>query len=136
MRAGSVANISLPTERYDVRAEPEVSDDLRQLAVIDERLVDAAISRMSELRDNPWAGDDLWERYNLRPIKDCRKLRFDVEGWPGKPRYRIVYRNEPIDGAPGLVRVWAVGPRDDLVAYARAAARITRTEVRKRRRSG
>ena len=90
---------------------------------------------MSELRDNPWAGDDLWERYKLRPVERCRKLRFDVPGWRGKPRYRIVYRNEPIDGAPGLVRVWAAGPRSGLVAYARAATRITRAEATRRRRA-
>lgn len=125
----------MPTDRYRVAAEPEVSADLRGLAAVDERLVDVAISKMSELRENPWAGDDLWERYNLRPIRDCRKLRFDLPDWKGKPRYRIVYRNEPLDGAPGLVRVWAVGPRDDLAAYARAAARITRAEASKRRRT-
>jgi hypothetical protein len=125
----------LPSERYRVRAEPEVGADLRKLAEVDEQLVDRAIELMSELRDNPWLGDDLWERYNMRPIKDCRKLRFDAPGWDGKPRYRIVYRNEPLDGAPGLVRVWAVGPRDELVAYSRATARITRSEAQSRRRS-
>lgn len=124
----------MPSERYRVAAEPEVGDDLRDLTAVDEGLVDAAIARMGELRDNPWAGDDLCERYNLRAVKDCRKLRFDVDGWKGKPRYRIVYHNEPLGGAPGLVRVWAVGPREGLVAYARAAARITRSEASKRRR--
>ena len=124
----------MPTERYSVRAEPEVSDDVRELSKVDERLVDAAISLMGELRDDPWLGDDLWERYNMRAIKDCRKLRFDVLDWPGKPRYRIVYRNEPLDGAPGLVRVWAIGSRANLVAYARAVTRITRAEVQERRR--
>ncbi len=124
----------MPSERYRVAAEPEVTDDLRELAAEDEALVDAAIARMSELRDNPWAGDDLWERYNLRAVKDCRKLRFDVAERKGKPRYRIVYRNEPLDGAPGLVRVWSVGPREGLVAYARAATRLTRAEASKRRR--
>ncbi len=122
-------------ERYQVSAEPEVSDDLRALASVDERLLDIAISRMGELRDNPWVGDELWERYNLRPIKNCRKLRFDVPDWRGKPRYRIVYRNEPIDGAPGLVRVWAVGAREDLVAYARATSRIARAEASRRHRT-
>lgn len=124
----------MPTERYSVQAEPAVSDDLRELAKVDEQLVDLAISLMGELPNNPWFGDDLWERYNLRPVKDCRKLRFDVPSREGRPRYRIVYRNEPLDGAPGLVRVWAIGPREDLVAYARAAARITRAEAEQRRR--
>jgi hypothetical protein len=124
----------LPTERYRVSAEPEVSDDLRELAAIDEGLIDLAITLMAGLRDNPWQGDDLWGRYNLRAIKECRKLYFDLGSWRGKPRFRIVYRNEPIDGAPGLVRIWAVGPRQDLIAYARAATRITRAEARKHRR--
>lgn len=124
----------MPSERYRVAAEPEVSEDLRGLATLDEELVSAAISLMAELRDNPWQGDDLWERYNLRAIKDCRKLYFDLPGWKGKPRFRIVYRNEPLDGAPGLVRIWAVGPRENLIAYARAATRITRAEASKHRR--
>lgn len=125
----------MPTERYEVRAEPRVSDDLHELARVDKRLVDRAIGLMGELRDDPWAGEDLRERYNMRPIKDCRKLRFDVPDRDGKPRYRVVYRNEPLDGAPGLVRIWAVGPRDDLVAYTRATARIARSEAQGRRRA-
>jgi hypothetical protein len=123
----------LPTERYQVKAEPQVSEDLAELAAIDERLVDGAIALLVSLRDDPWIGEDMWERYNMRPLANCRKIRFDVPDWDGKPRYRIVYRNEPLDGAPGLVRVWAIGPRDKLIAYARATARISRDEAQKRR---
>lgn len=121
-------------EQYDVRAEPEVSQDLGDLAAVDPRLVDRAIELMIQLRDDPWPGEDLWERYNMQPIRECRKLRFDVPDWKGKPRFRIVYRNEPLDGAPGLVRVWSVGPRDELIAYARATARISREAASRRRR--
>jgi hypothetical protein len=123
----------LPSEPYRVAAEPAVSDDLRELAAVDEELVDVAIRLMLALRDDPWAGEDLRERYNLRAIKDCRKLRFDLPNWKGKPRYRLVYRNEPLDGAPGLVRVWSIGPRDNLIAYGRAATRITRAAAREHR---
>ena len=123
----------MPSEQYRVATEPQVSDDLRELAAVDEELVDVAIRLMLALRDDPWAGEDLRERYNLRAIKDCRKLRFDLPGWKGKPRFRLVYRNEPLDGAPGLVRVWSLGPRNDLIAYGRAAARITREAARERR---
>ena len=125
----------MPSERYEVRAEPDVSVDLRELATEDERLVDAALVLMVRLRNDPWLGEDLWERYNMKPIKDCRKLRFDLDDWQGKPRYRIVYRNEPLDGAPGLVRIWSVGPREDLVAYARAVTRTTRQSARRRPRT-
>ena len=123
----------MPSESYRVAAEPEVSEDLHQLAAVDNQLVEVALRLMIRLRDDPWAGDDLWERYNLRAIKDCRKLRFDLPDWHGKPRFRLVYRNEPIDGAPGLVRVWSVGPREQLIAYGRAAARITHAQARERR---
>lgn len=123
----------MPSEQYRVAAEPGVSDDLRELAAVDEALVDVAIRLMLTLRDDPWAGEDLRERYNLGAIKDCRKLRFDLPDRKGKPRFRLVYRNEPLDGAPGLVRVWSIGPRDNLIAYGRAAARITRDTARERR---
>lgn len=121
-------------ERYQVRAEPEVSHDLAELSTVDEKLVDRAIKLLTELQVDPWLGEDLWERYDMRPLRGCRKLRFDVVGWTGEPRYRIVYRNEPLDGAPGLVRVWAIAPRDRLIAYARASARITREQAQGLRR--
>ena len=79
-------------------------------------------------------GEELRERYSLRSLIDRRRIAFDRPDWGAKPRFQLVYRNEPSDGAPGLVRVWAVGPRGRLVAYARAAARITRERARPRRR--
>ena len=117
---------------YDVRVEPEVDADVAELVEEDKEAARAALSLMLALRDDPWLGDDLRERYNLRPLKDCRWIRFDREGWQGRRRYRLVYRNEPEDGAPSVVRVWSVGPRAKLVAYARAAARMTRSASRER----
>ena len=125
----------MPSEPYRVAAEPAVSDDLRELAAVDEELVDVAIRLMLALRDDPWAGEDLRERYNLRAIKDCRKLRFDLPNWKGKPRYRLVYRNEPEDGAPEIVRLLAVGTRESLAAYRSAATRLG-NESRGRRKRG
>jgi len=118
----------------NVGVEPQVRADLAALGSEDERLVEIAVRLMLELRDNPWLGHALWERYNLRPLEGCRSIRFDVPDRRGKPRYRLVYRNEPGDGAPALVRVWSVGPRESLVAYARAAARVSRERARRRRR--
>lgn len=120
---------------YEVKAEPEVRADLEALAATDPELVHVAIALMLQLRSDPWRGGDLRERYNLRPLSDCRRIAFDLPAWEGKPRFRLVYRNEPADGAPGLVRIWAVGPREDLIAYARSAARISRQRARSRRRT-
>lgn len=59
-----------------------------------------------------------------RILLGCRKIRFDAHGWHGKPRYRLVYRNEPADGAPHQVVVLAIGRRDRMIAYAKAAGRL------------
>jgi len=122
--------------RVGVRAEPEIVQDLAELVADDREVARAAITLMLALRENPWLGERLRRRANLRRIEDCRRIRFDREGWDGKPRYRLVYRNEPEDGAPAVARIWAVGPRARLAAYARAAARMARAEARERRRPG
>lgn len=121
-------------EEYDVRAEPEVTDDFRELEKIDSRLIDEAIRLMVKLRTDPWLGEELRERFNVRAIADCRKIKFDVPDWPDKPRYRLVYRNDPSDTAVGRIRIWSVGPREKLVAYARANTRVLRENVKRRRR--
>ena len=73
------------------------------------------------------------ERFNLRILADCRRIRFDRPDWTEKPRYRLVYRNEPSDGAPAVARIIAVGSREALAAYRTAAARLG-SEPRNRRR--
>lgn len=70
-----------------------------------------------------------------RVLRGCRKIRFDEPGWKGKPRYRFVYRNEPVDGAPATVVVLAIGRRDRMIAYAIAARRV-RERVTEEGRSG
>ncbi len=79
-----------------------MSDDLEELARTDPDLVKAAIALMLELRRDPWLGGELRERYNLRLLEGCRRIAFDLPAWEGKPGFRLVYRNEPEDGAPGL----------------------------------
>lgn len=117
----------------EVKAEPEVSHDLAELEQIDAHLPGVAVRLMLALREDPWLGDDPRERYNLKPLANCRRLKFDLPGWRGKPRFRLVYRDEPSDGSVALVRVWAVGPRKGFVVYTRAAARASREEARRRR---
>ena len=64
-------------------------------------------------------------------VRGLRRVAFDVPGWEAKPRYRIVYRNEPDDAVVEIVAVIAVGRRERLVAYQQAAPRL-RAERRRR----
>jgi hypothetical protein len=109
-----------------------VTEDLA--AIADPLLVDAAVRLAAELRENPWLGERMRERYNLRVLGECRRVSFDRPDWPDKPRYRLVYRDEPSDGAPGLVRIIAVGSRERLAAYRAAAVRIGSERRRQQRR--
>lgn len=56
-------------------------------------------------------------------LADCRRIRFDIEAHRGKPRFRLIYRNEPTDGAPGRCVWLAVGPRGGLRAHRKAVRR-------------
>ena len=33
-------------------------------------------------------------------LSNCRRVRFDIPTHKAKPRFRLIYRNEPTDGAP------------------------------------
>jgi hypothetical protein len=101
---------------------PEVLAEAQAL----EEDVRRAIARLVvELHANPWLGEPMDDR-PPRVLEGCRKVRFDVEGRRGKPRYRLVYRNEPSDGAVGVMAVLAIGERRNMIAYAKAAGRLTR----------
>jgi hypothetical protein len=60
-------------------------------------------------------------------LASCRRIRFDIPAHKGKPRFRIIYRNEPSDGAPAECRWLAVAPRASLHAHRRATQRLRRT---------
>jgi len=119
---------------YNVTWHPDVSIDLRELD--DDKLQLVALTRMLALREDAYLGTELRERYNMRGLERCRSIKFDLEDWKGKPRYRLVYENQPSDGAPNEVRVHAVGPREDLRAYAAALTRQTADKKTPRRRRG
>ena len=72
---------------------------------------------------NPHHGELMGDK-PPRVLKGCRKVRFDEPGWKGKPRYRFVYRNEPDDGASAKSLILAIGRRDRMIAYAKAARRV------------
>ncbi len=109
---------------YQVVVLPGARSDLRELAELDREVARSALSLTLELRENPWLGDEMRARQGLEELKHCRRIRFDRDNWEGKPRYRLIYRNEPSDGAPHIVAVLAAAERENLGAYRRAKPRI------------
>lgn len=75
-----------------------------------------------ECKGNPYIGELMGP--GLHPeLADCRRVRFDVPTHKGKPRFRLIYRNEPADGAPAKCRWLTVAPRAGLKAHRRAQRR-------------
>lgn len=110
---------SSPEAEHKVEALVEATADANQL---DETLKREVARIVVELHCNPHHGELMGDK-PPRVLKGCRKVRFDEPGWRGK-RYRFVYRNEPTDGAPATSVVLAVGRRDRMIAYAKAARRV------------
>jgi hypothetical protein len=107
-------------ERHIVEALKEATTDANGL---DETLKREVARIVVELHGNPHYGELMGDK-PPRVLKGCRKVRFDEAGWKRKPRYRFVYRNEPSDGAPAVSVVLAIGRRDRMIAYAKAARRV------------
>jgi hypothetical protein len=107
---------------YEVDVLHEVkNEDIPALP--SQELKRAAAELLRQLYFDPRIGEPMRERFNLAVLRDCRKVAFDEPGWTKKPRYRFVFRNEPDDAAVGRTTVLSIGPRKDLAAYRRAAAR-------------
>lgn len=109
-----------PEAKHKVEALAEATVDANQL---DEVLKRQVAHIVVELHGNPHYGELMGDK-PPRVLKGCRKIRFDEPDWRGKPRYRFVYRNEPTDGAPATSVVLAIGRRDRMIAYAKAARRV------------
>ena len=108
---------------------PEVQEDANRL---DQDLRLAVADLIVSLHENPWIGELMDDRWPEN-LEGSRKVRFDKAGWEGKPRYRLVYRNEPSDGAVGTMLVLAIERRQNMIAYARASSRLAKREAAKRR---
>jgi hypothetical protein len=115
-----------PGAEHKVEALAEATTDANQLNA-DLRREVARI--LIELHRNPHHGELMGDK-PPRVLKGCRKVRFDEPDWRGKPRYRFVYRNEPVDGAPASSIVLAIGRRDRMIAYAKAARRVKEQAMR------
>jgi hypothetical protein len=113
-----------------------VLDDVRELTAIslkDDRKhlvqAEALKQRIAELlvecKGNPFLGELMGS--GLHPeLANCRRVRFDIPSYSGKPRFRLIYRNEPSDGAPAKCRWLTVAPRAGLRAHRKARQRLRR----------
>jgi len=108
---------------------PEAREDINALPDRARRL--AAVAVIASLQENPRLGAELRERVRTGDLRGLRRVAFDEPSWTDKPRYRVVYRNEPDDAVVEIVAVIAVGRRERLEAYRDAAARV-RAERRRR----
>lgn len=89
--------------------------------------IEALKRRIAELflecEENPYAGELMGG--GLHPeLAGCRRIRFDIPGHKGKPRFRLIYLNVPSDGAPSQCRWLAVGPRAGLRTHRKARQRL------------
>ncbi len=130
---------------YEVKVDPGVSQDLRELAAEQEHVkkewrlsadeVEEAISQavrlIQSLRDDPLQGEKLTGDFNQRVLEGCRCLKFDPMDPPPRdsrgrvqPRMRLVWINEPGESSIALVRVLAATHRQDSRPYRRAATRL------------
>jgi hypothetical protein len=100
-----------------------LADATAEANQLDETLRREIARIVVQLHDNPYCGELMGDK-PPRILKGCRKVRFDEPGWRGKPRFRLVYRNEPVDGAPATSLILAIGRRDRMIAYAKAARRV------------
>jgi hypothetical protein len=114
-----------PEPEFKVEALTEAATDANQL---EEDLRREVARIVVELHRNPHHGELMGDK-PPRILKGCRKVRFDEPGWHRKPRYRFVYRNEPSDGAPAIAVILAIGRRDRMIAYAKAARRVKERAV-------
>ena len=111
---------SSPDGEHKVEALADATAEANQLS---ETLRREIARIVVQLHGNPHYGELMGDR-PPRILKGCRKVRFDEPGRRGKPRFRLVYRNEPSDGAPATSLILAIGRRDRMIAYAKAARRV------------
>jgi hypothetical protein len=107
-------------DEHKVEALADATGEANQL---DETLRREIARIVVQLHSNPHYGELMGDK-PPRILKGCRKVRFDEPDWRGKPRFRLIYRNEPADGAPATSLIVAIGRRDRMIAYAKAARRV------------
>jgi hypothetical protein len=130
---------------YEVKADPGVSQDLRDLGAEQEQVkeewrlspdevnaaIDEAIRQIASLKEDPYQGEVMTGGFNQKILMGCRRLKFDPLDPPPNdargrqtPRMRLVWVNEPDESSIALVRVLSVTHREDSRGYRRAASRL------------
>ena len=103
-------------------------------------IAEAVVRRAKELEGDPYQGEPLREKANLKPLAeaDCRKVKFDLPDRraTAKPRYRfrLVYRIEPHEGSPEELIVLAAGVKPGVYRDATREAAARLKELAKLRR--
>ncbi len=101
------------------------SEEGREYAAEAEALKQRIAELLVECKGNPFLGELMGS--GLHPeLVNCRRVRFDVPSYSGKPRFRLIYRNEPSDGAPAECHWLTVAPRAGLRAHRKARQRLRR----------
>jgi len=106
---------------YRLELIPEARLDIHALPV---ELRKEVVRLLVALERDPYLGREMWLVKGFEVLTDCRSIKFDAPGRKGKPRYRLVFRNEPDDGAIAVICVLAVGERKQTTAYKQARARL------------
>jgi hypothetical protein len=106
-----VAELTATTDE-DNRAGKDEAEALKQ------RIAELLV----ECKDNPFTGELMGR--GLHPeLANCRRVRFDIPVHKGRPRFRLIYRNDPTDGAPAECHWLTIAPRAGLQAHRRAQQR-------------
>jgi hypothetical protein len=109
----------------DVRELTAISSEDREYAAEAEALKQRIAGLLVECKGNPFLGELMGP--GLHPeLANCRRVRFDIPSYSGKPRFRLIYRNEPTDGAPAECHWLTVAPRAGLRAHRKARQRLRR----------
>ena len=82
---------------------------------------------VAKLYSDSFLGDETAVDHEIA-LPGYRKVRFDAPGDKGRPRlrprFRLVYRNEPSDGSIAVVAIIAIAERNNLIAYRVARSRL------------
>jgi hypothetical protein len=107
-----IANLTAASDHDDPARAAQIDALKRRIATL-----------LLECKANPYTGELMGPGRHVE-LADCRRVRFDIPAHRGKPRFRLIYRNEPSDGAPAECRWLAVAPRAGLHAHRRAQQRL------------